>query len=196
MELGLTWNEVADRADLTKEGLRTVRQGNRKMMPLTKRGIETALRWQPGSVDATLGGGEPVKLPAVDSPPGPPSFSAQVKAPAPSAERRVPPWFAKEVERQGWMLDSLTIDQLRALAHHFGYTVAELMLNAGLASERDLEIEERPTSPPESEALADFDAAMERLISNPLISRRQRKEAEEFAARTREEAIKKIQGDV
>lgn len=188
-QLGLTWNEVAERAGMTKQGLRTVRQETRKIMPLTKRGIEEALRWQPGSIDVVLNGGDPQDQVVPDDPghvPPAPDEAATI--------RRVPAWFATEVERRGLRLADLTVDHLRVLARHFGYSLAELMLNAGLASERDLEIEERPALSPASEALMDFDAAMKRVAESPFLSRRQRKEAEEFAERTRGEAVKKIRG--
>ena len=61
-ELGLTWDEVAAGADMSREGLRRVREGGRNMRPLTKSGIERALSWTPGSVDAILEGGEPTPL--------------------------------------------------------------------------------------------------------------------------------------
>lgn len=58
-ELGLDWNGVAELADLTKEGLRGVRFGNGRMRIKTKGGIERALRWSTGSVNAILAGGDP-----------------------------------------------------------------------------------------------------------------------------------------
>lgn len=58
-ELRLTWDVVAQSAGLSREGLRRVREGDRGMRTLTKRGIEDALNWEPGSVDAILAGGEP-----------------------------------------------------------------------------------------------------------------------------------------
>lgn len=61
LSLGLTWKDVANRSGLTTETLRQVRaQGSTEIRGLTKRGIETALEWAPGSVDSVLGGGDPV----------------------------------------------------------------------------------------------------------------------------------------
>lgn len=57
--LGLTWDDVAQRADISYEAVRRVRQTG-KMRPLTARGIEKALQWSEGSVEAILAGGEPV----------------------------------------------------------------------------------------------------------------------------------------
>lgn len=58
-DLRLRWADVATRAGLTKEGLRGVRQGPGSIRSLTKRGIEDALRWAPGSIDSILSGGTP-----------------------------------------------------------------------------------------------------------------------------------------
>lgn len=60
--LGLRWADVADRAGLTTETLRQVRQGPGEIRPLTRRGIEEALEWELGSVTAILDGGEPTPL--------------------------------------------------------------------------------------------------------------------------------------
>lgn len=45
---------MAAAAGLTKEGLRGVRSGEGDLRSLTKRGIEDALEWEPGTVDAIL----------------------------------------------------------------------------------------------------------------------------------------------
>lgn len=62
-DLRLTWEVVAQRAGMSREGLRRTREGERAMRVLTKRGIEDALYWAPGSVDAVLDGGEPTPIP-------------------------------------------------------------------------------------------------------------------------------------
>jgi hypothetical protein len=59
-ELGLHWNEVAEDAGITKEGLRSVRFEVRQIRPKTKRGLERALDWDAGSFDRILEGGDPV----------------------------------------------------------------------------------------------------------------------------------------
>lgn len=59
LDLELTWNDVAERAGITREGLRRTRTGTGRIRSLTKRGIERALRWERGSVDTILGGGDP-----------------------------------------------------------------------------------------------------------------------------------------
>lgn len=58
-ELQLTWNEVAEKAGITREGLRRTRVKTGPIRSLTKRGIENALAWEPGSIDSILAGGEP-----------------------------------------------------------------------------------------------------------------------------------------
>lgn len=62
-ELGLEWNEVAQIAGITKEGLRTARLGPSVPRAKTKRGIERALRLRVGAFDEALGGGELTPLP-------------------------------------------------------------------------------------------------------------------------------------
>lgn len=63
-QLGLYVREVADAAGITAEGYRRVRDGSAPIRPTTKSGIERALRWAFGSMDAVLGGGEPTPLEA------------------------------------------------------------------------------------------------------------------------------------
>lgn len=58
-ELGLSLREVAELAGITGETLRAVRKGSNEPSSLTKRGIERALRWAPGSVDLVLAGRGP-----------------------------------------------------------------------------------------------------------------------------------------
>lgn len=58
-ELQLTWSEVAERAGITREGLRRTRTGTGHIRSLTKVGIERALSWAPGSIEDILQGGEP-----------------------------------------------------------------------------------------------------------------------------------------
>ena len=62
-ELGLTWQQAADRAGVSTETLYRAAEG-RAMRTTTRKGLERALRWQPGSVDAILRGAGPEPLPA------------------------------------------------------------------------------------------------------------------------------------
>src|SRR5579859_6950920 len=63
MELGLTWEQVADAAGIRYETLRAVRNRDGSIRPLTRRAIATALRWSPGSVDLILAGADPEPAP-------------------------------------------------------------------------------------------------------------------------------------
>ncbi|WP_433233950.1 hypothetical protein [Actinomadura nitritigenes] len=58
-DLRLTWDEVIERSGLSKQGLHGVRFGTGALRRLTKAGIEDALAWKRGSVDAILKGGDP-----------------------------------------------------------------------------------------------------------------------------------------
>lgn len=62
LDLGMKWRDVASDGGISYEALRSARVGDAAPADLTKRGIERALKWQPGSVDAILAGGEPTPL--------------------------------------------------------------------------------------------------------------------------------------
>jgi hypothetical protein len=66
-ELALTWQQVADTAGVSTETL--YRADDRAMRTTTKHGIERALRWQRGSVDAIKRGEKPTPLPQEESEP-------------------------------------------------------------------------------------------------------------------------------
>lgn len=62
-ELGLTWEEVAAEAGVSVVTLRRNAGDDLSGMRVTtKKGIERALRWDSGSVDAITRGGEPTRL--------------------------------------------------------------------------------------------------------------------------------------
>ncbi|MUN41502.1 hypothetical protein [Actinomadura litoris] len=54
-----SWDEVAVKAGLHRETLRNIRLHGRPMRDTTKDGIEDALQWERGSIDAILQGGDP-----------------------------------------------------------------------------------------------------------------------------------------
>ncbi len=64
LELRLRWQDVAEVGALSLKTLHSVRTGDTGtgIAPLTKRGIEVGLQWDPGSVDLILDGGRPVPL--------------------------------------------------------------------------------------------------------------------------------------
>ena len=74
------WFQVAERAGITVTTLTALRKGQNVPTEDTKRGIEDALLWAPGSVDAILAGGDP-------TPATPSARISQVRltAPAPPA---------------------------------------------------------------------------------------------------------------
>lgn len=110
-----------------------------------------------------------------------------------TAAMRIPSWLAAEAERNGIQPDDLTrsVQQLHHLAGRFRYTLAELLLNAGLASEADLHIKERPTPGVRDEALTEYDAGVNENVSAPLLTSRQQKKARADADRRREESLEK-----
>lgn len=63
-ELRLRWRDVAEQAGITVEGLRTLRIGTGRIRSTTKRGLEDALRWRPGSIDRILADGDPEPMPS------------------------------------------------------------------------------------------------------------------------------------
>lgn len=73
LELRLPWADVATRAGITRQTLRRVRRESSDITSLTKRGIEQALAWQRGSIDAVLAGGEPTPVDDQDETPQMPS---------------------------------------------------------------------------------------------------------------------------
>lgn len=59
LDLGLTWEEVASRANLKYETIRGVRKGESRGRPMTRRAMSVALGWTPDSVDRILRGEDP-----------------------------------------------------------------------------------------------------------------------------------------
>ena len=61
LQLGLEWREVADRAGVSYETLRALRKSG-VASSLSKRRIEGALQWAPGSIDNVLINRDPVEI--------------------------------------------------------------------------------------------------------------------------------------
>ncbi|WP_139320529.1 hypothetical protein [Saccharomonospora sp. CUA-673] len=59
-ELGLTWDEVAERANVSPETLRRNADDPTRMRTTTRKGIERSLRWGAGSIEAILNGRRPI----------------------------------------------------------------------------------------------------------------------------------------
>ena len=68
-DLRLRWQDVAERSGLSLKTLHSVRSSDKRVAELTKTGIEDGLRWEHGSIDLVLAGGDPVPLSSAD--PGP-----------------------------------------------------------------------------------------------------------------------------
>lgn len=67
IELDMSWREVAVAAQLSYEGLRGIRRGDRNPSTLTARRLDAALQWAPGSIDVVLQGGPPTPVDAGDT---------------------------------------------------------------------------------------------------------------------------------
>jgi hypothetical protein len=61
-DLRLTWDEVAAHAGIHRETLRQIRIGSGDIRPLSAAGIENALEWERGSIDAILEGRDPTTI--------------------------------------------------------------------------------------------------------------------------------------
>ncbi|WP_181785393.1 hypothetical protein [Streptomyces phytophilus] len=62
LDLRMTWRQVADAASISAETIRALRRGDNAPGDITKRGLEDALRWERGSIDRILAGGEPTPV--------------------------------------------------------------------------------------------------------------------------------------
>lgn len=56
LDLGYDWKRLAEKADISEQALRAIRQGESRPRPLTTRRLEAALRWEPGTVKAVYDG--------------------------------------------------------------------------------------------------------------------------------------------
>ncbi len=65
LELGLRWQDVAERGGVSLKALHSARTGNASIRPLTQRAIEDGLRWEHGSIQRVMGDGDPIRLPSV-----------------------------------------------------------------------------------------------------------------------------------
>lgn len=59
VELGLEWDDLAKHGEVSDSFLRGFRKGRKGARDLTKAKLEDALKWQRGSIDAILAGGQP-----------------------------------------------------------------------------------------------------------------------------------------
>lgn len=206
VRLGLTWNELAAKAGLTKEGLRSVRTETRKIMPLTRRGIEAALKWAPGSIDRVLANDQPIETASVTAT----AYALGTTYASAAAHRagdtatvavvedvpRLPNWFVSEVQRRGRDLGEVLagLDVLKGIAGHFDYSLSELLVEAGLADAGELVIRDR-AAPPHTDILEAVAAEAEKILADPHLSRSQRKEAKERVDQLLKELEEKVRGN-
>ncbi|MBO4275090.1 helix-turn-helix domain-containing protein [Microbispora triticiradicis] len=59
LELGLSWDDLANRAGVSTAFLREYRKGRKGARDLTKALLEEALKWKRGSLDVVAAGGQP-----------------------------------------------------------------------------------------------------------------------------------------
>lgn len=104
------------------------------------------------------------------------------------AAQKIPNWFISELERRAVPLGTIAtaVDTLMSVADHFGYTLAELLRDSGLASAQSLEIRDPARSRAE-QALAEFDAKAKRILADPHLTRGQRKDVERTYKQLRRE---------
>lgn len=68
VELHMSWRDLTNTAGISYEALRAIRRGGRTPSLVTKRRVEDALQWAPGSIDAILDGGDPTPLDVPERP--------------------------------------------------------------------------------------------------------------------------------
>lgn len=166
--------------------------------------IELAYRWQEGSIKQVLAGGDPVPLDTARSPAGtlPPlgmSAAGTVGGPEPGGTltldteppRRLPRWLATEAERRDMDLAAIvaSVADLRELAGHFGYTLAELLLEAGIATADDLCLPD-PDQERKRKLLAEFNARAAQILADPQLTRGQRKDLQRSYEQLRDDLEK------
>lgn len=62
LDLRMNWREVSTAAGISYEALRGIRRGDYRPSELTARALDDALRWERGSVEAILAGGDPMPI--------------------------------------------------------------------------------------------------------------------------------------
>jgi hypothetical protein len=179
IDLQLLWNDVAAASGLTTETLRNIRNGTGGIRPLNKRAIENALKWQPGSIDRILAGEQPIPLSQRPTPAGGEhhGYPRTVDAGSPA------PWLQAELQRAGMDLRDLSthIAVLRDIGQRFGYSVGDLLVEAGTASPAELSLRAPDRGPSDA-----FEAEVERIENDPSLNAGEKRDFVENAKRLRE----------
>lgn len=111
LELRLTWRQVARKAGMSTQNLLRIRKGEISISWNAADGIEDALRWPRGSIEAAVTRAErPAGLPAGESPESsvPPVTSREpMKGGDPQGEPRVmtPAQMYAALEQAGWTIE-------------------------------------------------------------------------------------------
>lgn len=72
------WTQIAGAAGISTAALGAIRRGEYKPSPHTARGLDDALEWEQGSVEAILAGGEPTAAPEKPAGPDRPTVPPEV----------------------------------------------------------------------------------------------------------------------
>ncbi|MFI6296764.1 hypothetical protein ACIBEJ_34605 [Nonomuraea sp. NPDC050790] len=172
--LGLTWQQVSENSGISTQALRDIREKTGGIRKLTKRGIEKALAWKPGSIDRILEGKPPIE----DDDAWPPEIHSIRIVPGPASgadSHTVQRWFKAELGRRGLELLDITapLDTLRAIADHNDQTLGELLIEAGVAVPEELIVRR-----PGAAAITQFQQDYERIMASPHLSRSERRALE------------------
>jgi hypothetical protein len=186
IDLQLLWNDVAAASGLTTETLRNIRNGTGGIRPLNKRAIENALKWQPGSIDRILAGEQPIPLSRRPAPANGDHYGYPriVDAGSPA------PWLQAELQRARVDVRDLSdhIAALRDIGQRFGYSIGDLLIEAGIAAPPELALRTPDRGPSDA-----FEAEIERIENDPRLTAGEKLDLVENAQKLREAATRLAQ---
>ena len=151
--------------------------------------VEKAYQWAPGSIEEVLAGGDPIEI-------QPPQEPEPRQSPAPDGAAVPSRWFLAELRRSGIALPDITaiLGALREIAGYHEQTLAELLVESGLASPDEMVIRKVPDHA--KEAIAGFRREVEEITASSRLSRRQRRAVEDRAVEKIREIRKESREDV
>lgn len=182
-ELSLTQAALADAIGIDVKTVYNLESGSRWPQARNRAAIENGLGWEVGDLQRISDGGEPT-----------PPLRAERET-VPQTANMPSRWFLTELRRRKLSLADLTtsLDALRIIADHNGQSLAELLLESGLANPEELTVREQPN--PLAEEIARFHREVEGITSSPHLSARQRREIEDQAAEGLQKIRQKRSGD-